>query len=227
MNLEQTPQGPQLTIGQLIRALNELPGGIPIHMAGVGNNSVPFELNRHRRNSNGVLIRARYERASFTTVEQLTVMLTMHASQESTESYPHPATMGSPLWITAVHELEFRAVTGVEVIKDTAYLRWVDVAPFQGPALQRVSDAEVLRRNAELSGRTDANLDPAFGGNRWMLAEIPKERDRTRARLLEAQGMLEKLTREVTGLEAASARYDYTLGLTDVNPGQPEQVRSC
>jgi hypothetical protein len=226
MKLEQTPNGPQLTIGQLIADLNELPSGILIHMAGVGNNNVPFELNRHRRHSDGVLIRARYERASFMTVERFKVMLTMHASQEATKFHTHPATMEAPLWITADHQLEFRAVTGVDVMHGAAYLRWIDVAPVQGPSLQRISDLEVLRRNAELSGRDDANLDPAFGGNRWMLAEIPKERDRTRARLLETQGMLSRLTREAAELEAASARYDYTLGLTDVRPGQPERVRS-
>jgi hypothetical protein len=171
-----------------------------------------------------VVIRARHERASFMTVDHFKMMLTVHASQEPTKFHPNPATMEAPLWLSAEHELEFRAVTGVEVIKDAAYLRWVDVAPVQGPALQRITDVEVLRRNAELSGRTDANLDPASGGNRWMLDQIPRERDRTRNRLLEATAALAKLAREVTELEAASARYDYTLGLTDVHPGLPEWV---
>jgi len=117
--------------------------------------------------------------------------------------------------------LEFRAVTGVDVIKDTAYLRWADVAPAQGPALQRITDVEVLRRNAELSGRTDANLDPAFGGNRWLLAEIPKERDRTRTRLAKSRADIAKLILDVNELEAGSARCDYMLGITDELPARP------
>jgi hypothetical protein len=222
----QTPQGPQLTAGQLIAALDELPGHILIHMAGVGNSNVPFELGRHRPHADGVVIRARYERHSFMTVEIFKLMLTQHASQEPTVPCPYPATMDSTLWASHHHELEFRAVTGIDVINDSAYLRWIDVAPVQGPALQRITDVEVLRRNAELAGRADANLDPASGGNRWMLNEIPRERDRTRNRLAEARAAHAKLTREISGLEASSARYDYTLGLTDVRPGQPEWVQS-
>lgn len=222
----ETPQGPQLTIGRLIAALDELPGSILIHMAGVGNNNVPWALNRHRRHADGVLILARYERANYMTVERFKLMLTVHASQEPTDFHPNPATMDAPLWISCDHELEFRAVTGVDVIKGAAYLRWIDVAPVQGPALQRITDEEVLRRNAELGGRDDANLDPASPGNRWMLDIIPKERDRTLNRLAEARAAHAKLTREIAELEASSGRYDYTLGLTDVNPGQPEWARS-
>ncbi|HEX9227065.1 MAG TPA: hypothetical protein VF885_10495 [Arthrobacter sp.] len=222
----QTPQGPQLTIGQLIAALDELPGTIPICMAGVGISNVPFELLRHRAHPADVVIRARYERHSFMTVEIFKLMLAQHTSQEPTVPCPYPATMDSPLWATAHHELEFRAVTGIDVIKDTAYLRWADVAPAQGPGLQRITDEEVLRRNAELAGRTDANLDPSFGGNRWLLDNIPTERDRGRVRLTEVRLQVERLTREAAELEAAAARYDYTLGLTDVNPGLPEWARS-
>ena len=227
MTPELAPQGPQLTIGQLVAALNELPGGILIQAAGFGNNGVPHELRRHRHPGGGVVIRARYERASWMTVDRFKLMLTQHGSQEATKFNPNPDTMDAPVWVGgSAQRLEFKAVTGVEAIKDTAYIRWFDVAPVQGPALQRISDVEVLRRNAELAGRSDANLAPDFGGNRWMLEQIPKERDRTRFRLAEARIVLEQITREIAGLEAESARYDYTLGLTDVNPGQPEKVRS-
>lgn len=160
----QTPQGPQLTAGQLIAALVELPGHILIHMAGAGNSNVPFELGRHRPHADGVVIRARYERHSFMTVEIFKLMLTQHASQEPTVPCPYPATMASTLWASHHHELEFRVVTGIDVINDSAYLRWIDVAPVQGPALQRITDVEVLQRNAELAGRVDANLDPSSGG---------------------------------------------------------------
>lgn len=224
----QTPQGPQLTIGGLIAALDELPGGILIHLAGFGADIVPMELRLHRLRTEGVTILGRYERMSWMTVDRFKVMLDQHASQPVSKFNSNPTTMDAPLWAAPAGEntLEFRAVTGVDVIKDTAYLRWVDVAPAQGPGLQRITDEEVLRRNAELAGRTDANLDPSFGGNRWLLENIPTERDRGRVRLTEVRLQVERLTREAAELEAAAARYDYTLGLTDVNPGLPEWARS-
>lgn len=222
----QTPQGPQLTIGGLIAALDELPGGILIRIAGFGNDGIPFELRRHRAHADGVVIHARYERKSFVTVEHFKLMLIQHASQEPTVPYPYPATMDSTLWASHDHELEFRAVTGVDVVNDQAFIRWIDVAPVQGPALQRITDEEVLRRNAELANRTDADLDPSSGGNRWLLDNIPKERDRTRVRLAESRSALAKLALEIAALEAESARYDFTLGLTDVNPGRPAWAAS-
>jgi len=218
-----TPQGPQLTIAGLITVLDRLPGGILIHMTGFGTDIVPMELRRHRLRTEGITILGRYERASWMTVDRLKVMLAQHGNQPVTTFNPQPTTMDAPLWAASDGEnmLEFRAVTGVDVIKDTAYLRWADVAPAQGPALQRITDVEVLRRNAELSGRTDANLDPAFGGNRWLLAEIPKERDRTRTRLAKSRADIAKLILDVNELEAGSARCDYMLGITDELPARP------
>ncbi|HEX9087732.1 MAG TPA: hypothetical protein VF867_09420, partial [Arthrobacter sp.] len=158
-----TPQGPQLTIGGLIAVLDEVPGGLLIHLSGFGTDIVPMELRLHRMRTEGITILGRYERASWMTVDRFKVMLAQHASQPVTKFNPNPTTMNAPLWAARTSEdtLEFRAVTGVDVINDTAYLRWVDVAPVQGPALQRIADVEVLRRNAELAGRTEANLDPA------------------------------------------------------------------
>lgn len=59
-----TPQAPRLTIDQLIAAVDGLPGKIPIHMADVGYNNVPYALDRHRQHVDDVRILAKYERAS-------------------------------------------------------------------------------------------------------------------------------------------------------------------
>lgn len=215
MTLEQTPHGPQLSIGQLIVALDALPGGILIKLAGFGADIVPMELMRHRPYAKGVAMIARYERMSWMTVDRFKVVLTQHASQPVTKFNPNPATMDDPLWADRANgDHTFLAVTGVAVLNEVAYIQWFDVAPLQGPALQRIPDVEVLRRNAELAGRTDPNLDPEGAGNRWLLDHIPKERDRARVRLAEARIELERITREVTALEATVADYDYTLGLT-------------
>lgn len=217
-----TPQGPQLTIAGLLTALDEVPGGILIQMTGFGAGIVPMELRPHRLRTEGITILGRYERMSWMTVDRFKVMLSQHGSEPVTKFNPNPTTMDAPLWAARSSEntLEFRAVTGLDVVEGTAYLRWVDVAPVQGPALQRITDVEVLRRNAELAGRAEANLDPAFGGNRWILEQIPKERDRARVRLAESRTVLATLARDITALEAETARYDYTLGLTDVTPGR-------
>jgi hypothetical protein len=223
----QTPQGPQLTIAGLVAALDALPGGILVKLAGFGSDIAPMELQRHNQNTQDVTILGRYERMSWMTVDRFKVMLIQHATQQATKFNPNPTTLDAPLWAgrTSGHRLEFQAVTGVEVIDDTAYLRWVDVAPVQGPSPQRITDEEVLRRNAELAGRYDANLDPSSDGNRWMLQQIPKERDRARVRLTETQDAIASLLREADGLEAELGRYDYVLGLTDVNPGPPDRTR--
>lgn len=223
MTIEQTPQGPQLTIRGLVAALDGLPGGVLIKMAGFGNGIAPVELRRRRAHGEGVTILGRYERMSWMTVNRFKVMLIEHAVQPVTMFNPNPTTMDAPLWAgrTSDHRLEFQAVTGVEVIQGAAYLRWVDVAPVQGPSLHRISDEEVLRRNADLAGRDDASLDPSSNGNRWMLQQIPQERDRTRVRLAETQDAIAALLREAGGLESELVRYDYVLGLTDVKPPRP------
>ena len=92
----ETPRVPQLTIHQLIAAVDGLPGKIPIHMADVGHN-VPWAEDRHRQHADEKLIRAKYEPASFTTVERFKLMLTIHANQESTKFHPNPATMRRPM----------------------------------------------------------------------------------------------------------------------------------
>ncbi len=226
MTLEQTPLGPQLTIGGLLAALDELQGSIPVHVAGFGNDSAPFELRRHTPRGNGTAIHARGDRDGIMSVGRFKVMLAQHASQSRTPSNPDPTTMDSPLWVGghSLH-LEFRAVVGVGVFGGIAHLQWVDVAPVQGPSLQRITDVEVLLRNAELAGRTDPNLDPESAGNRWLLAHMPKERDRARVRLSEARNELARIAREVAALETTAADYDYTLGLTDVSPRLAEEVR--
>jgi hypothetical protein len=227
MTLE-TPEGPQLTIGGLITQLRAFPGDREVLLAGFGNAGVPGHLRRHRTDRNDVTIEASYNPFDPCPVAQLIAMLISHANQPATGSNPDPATFDSPVWVAEHTEgtVSFKAAVRVDSFSGRPVIRWVDAAPVQGPALQRVPDAEVLRRNAELADRGDANLDPETEGNRWLLKHIPKERDRTRLRLSEARIEREKLTREIADLEAESARYDYTLGLTDVNPGHPERAQS-
>ncbi len=66
-------------------------------MVGVGYNNIPWAPDRHRQHTDEVLIRAKYESASFMTVECFKLMLTVHASQESSKFHPNPATIKHPM----------------------------------------------------------------------------------------------------------------------------------
>jgi hypothetical protein len=226
MTLE-TPEGPQLTIGGLITQLGAFPADREVLLAGFGNAGVPGTLRRHRSHRNDVVIEASYNPFDPCSVVQLVTMLRSHAGQQATASNPDPATLESPVWVAEHTEgtVSFKAAVRVDSFSGRPVIRWVDVAPVHGPALQRLPDVDVLRRNAELDGRTDANVDPDSDGNRWTLAYLPRERDRARNQLpaaradvARARTELDRALREVARLEARVDDIDYVLGLTDVRP---------
>jgi hypothetical protein len=207
----------QLNIGQLILALDAIPGNPLVGIDGFGADIVPGDLHRHRSHIPDLAIEAVYQRMSWKTVERFKVMLQQHASEPISKWNPHPTTLDSPVWVrrSTEYEKSFLAVTGVDLFEDRAVIRSENMAPLQGPAIQRIPDVEVLRRNAELAGNPDADLDVKKETNRWMLDTIPKERDAARVRLNEARDRLAKLIQEIPRMEAESARYNYTLGITD------------
>lgn len=228
MTIEQTPQGPQLTIAGLIAQLEAFPADRAVLLAGFGNAGVPGTVRRHRTHRNDVVIEASYNPFDPGSVVEIVTMLRSHASQPATATNPDPATHESPVWVAEYAEasVSFKAAVRVDSFSGRPVIRWVDVAPVHGPALQRLPDVEVLRRHAELGGRKDANLDPGSDGNRWTLTHLPRERDRAKNQLPVAQAdvtraraELDRALREVATLEARVDDIDYILGLTDVRPG--------
>jgi hypothetical protein len=212
----------QLTIGQLIAALDEIPGNPLVRIAGFGGADVPGDLCRHRSHIADLAIEVTYQRVNWITVERFKMMLLQHATQPVTKFNPNPTTLDSPAWVRPGMETtqSFHAVTGVDFFEDHAVIRSEDVAPVQGPSIQRVSDEEMLRRNFELTGTPveAINLDTENTVNRWLIRAIPKERASARVRLETARADLEKLLAEIPRLEAENTRYDYVLGITDTLP---------
>lgn len=212
----------QLTVGQLIAALEAVPGNPLVIISGFGPANVPGDLRRHRSHLNDLGIEVVYERMNWKTVERFTMMLRQHATQPVTTFNPNPTTLDSPAWVRPSLETEqsFFAVTGVDFFKDHAVIRSTNAAPVQGPSIQRISDEETLRRNTEVYPSTtgERDLDPEAKVNRWLLRTIPAEHTKARVRLETARRDLEELQREIPRIEAESARLDYILGITDTLP---------
>jgi hypothetical protein len=212
----------QLTIGQLIAALDEIPGNPLVRIAGFGRADVPGDLRRHRSHIADLAIEVVFQRMNWITVERFKMMLIQHATQPVTKFNPNPTTLDSPAWVRPSLETtqSFHAVTGVDFFKDHAVIRSENMAPVQGPSIQRVSDEEMLRRNFELnaSPAEEPDLDPRTTVNRYLLKAIPAEHAKVRTRLQSAQEELLKLLAEIPRIEEESARLDYVLGITDTLP---------
>lgn len=231
MTPEMTTEGPQLTIGGLIAQLEAFSPEQETLLAGFGNAGIPATVRRHRTHRNDVVVEGGYNSFDPCPVAQLVAMLRSHAGQPATAENPDPATLESLVWISqhAGPSVSFKSAVRVDSFSGRPVIRWVETAPVHGPALQRLPDVEVLRRNAEVSERTDANLDPESDGNRWTLDHLPRDRDRTRNQLplarLDvnlARAALDRALREVARLEARADDIDYILGLTDVRPDRKE-----
>jgi hypothetical protein len=206
----------QMTTGQLIEALETFPADKPVIIAGFGIANVPGDLRRHRSHLNDLGIEVVHERMGRKTVELFTMMLRAHATQPVTTFNPNPTTQDSPAWILPPGETtkSFFAVTRVDSFSSHVVIRAEDVAPVQGPSIQRVSDEEMLRRNFELN----AYLDPRTPGNRYLPKAIAAEHTKARHRLQSAREDLLKLLAEIPRLEVERARIDYILGITDSRP---------
>jgi hypothetical protein len=50
------------------------------------------------------------------------------------------------MWVGTTHELRFHAVTSVETKKGFVVIRTTNMAPEQGPSIQRASDEEATNR---------------------------------------------------------------------------------
>ena len=221
----------QLTVGQLIAALDEIPGNPLVRIAGFGSADVPGDLRRHRSHIPDLAIEVVYQRMNWVTVERFKMMLLQHTTQPVTKFNPNPTTLDSPAWVrpSLEHEQSFNAVTGVDFVMDHAVIRSENAAPLQGPALQRISDEELLRRNHELTARgleVAPDLDADTKVNRWLLRTIPRERTAARVRLEESRADLAKLLHEIPRMEAEAARYDYLLGITDTLPDSARSDRT-
>lgn len=225
----------QLTLHGLVDALWTVPPDAIVMISGFGSATNPGVLFRHRQFADGLSVSLRIGEATrVTTAELIETLLEQGPGRIwDRNGHPgfvdtHPAGPTTPMWAGSEYELSFRAVTGVEMIKGFAVIRTTDLAPVQGPSLQRIPDEEVINRmrvaDLELHGR-EMHLHPA--AERHLINYIPKDRTSVLHSLAAArveldgfEASLQAKRDRVTKLERDAARHDYLLGIRDDLPGE-------
>lgn len=225
----------QLTFQGLLDALAAVPQDAIVKLSGFGSGASPGVLFRHRPFVDGLSITPTIARAALqtTATEYADFMrrtgpgLTSHRFVREGFTDQHPAGADSPMWAGFLHTPSFNAVTGVELVKGFAVIRTTDLAPVQGPPMQRIPDEEVINRmrvaNVALHGE-DIHLAPE--AERYLMRFIPKDRTTVLQRLAEAreglatfEASLQEKKDLVTKLELDAARHDYLLGIRNDLPG--------
>lgn len=216
----------QLTLGELLAALDAMEQSLPVHMAGFGLATSPFGFGRHRTHADGLAIHVFHDRSGTWTVGRLATRLRKRLSPKPRGEYV--ATLDTPVWAQPATQLQFNAITGVEVLKGRAVIRSRNVAPAYGPTLQRVPDEEALdrMRAAEELRSGQARTGEPAKTERWLLRCLPAERTATLLRVAEArhelaqyESRLAELKENVVTAEATAAEIDYILGITETLPG--------
>jgi len=113
------------------------------------------------------------------------------------------------------------------MVKGFAVIRTTNLAPVQGPSIQRVTDEEVVNRmrvaRLALNGE-DIHLQPA--AEQYLIRYIPKDRTTVLQRLAEAREDLATFETSLQAkkdllakLEGDLTRHDYLLGIRNDLPG--------
>jgi hypothetical protein len=229
----------QLTLAGLINELSQVPLDAPIRLAGFGSAAMPGELFRHRPYVDGLAIRPTMVRSNTdASADEYIGELRRHGLGktwwETIWEGPqrvqfvdrHPATFETPMWVSVPGEISFNAITGVEMVKGFAVIRSVNLAPMQGPTIQRIPDEEVERRmqkvDEQLRGEATTHSPKVV---KWLINMASRERTTVRLDLGEArsdlvnfEASLQAKRDRVAKLEADAARNDYLLGITDDLP---------
>ena len=225
----------QLTFRGLLDALAAVPQDAIVKLAGFGGGANPGPLFRHRPFVDGLSITPTIARAALdlTAAEFIDVLRKAgphttwrgHGRDGFIDRFP--AGPDTPMWVGTPHELTFYAVTGVEMKKGFAVIRTTDLAPVQGPSIQRVSDEEAINRmRVEHLQRTGEGTVFAPHVERHLLRMVAGGRSRVLLDLAEARQELESFGASlhskkdlVAKLERDAARHNYLLGIRDDLPG--------
>lgn len=204
------PMLPQLTVEDLLNDLEDLDQDLPVHLAGFGIGSAPVGLGRHRTHADGLVIHAG---ASELPWEVRRLRSALRRRLDPRNSAQFVATFHTPVWVQPARELQFKAVTAVNEVEGHALISHVNLAPVQGPSLQRLSDEEVRARLHEVAGTTPGALSEA--AERYLIRMLPAERSKAKARTLEALRKIDELTEQIGRDVEAVARAEYLLGIVD------------
>jgi hypothetical protein len=225
----------QLTFQGLLDAFAAVPQDAIAKISGFGSADTPGVLFRHRPFTDGLAITPTITRPALDmTVAELIDFLKESGPNRTWRSHGHngfidryPAGPNTPMWVGTPHEVSFNAVTGLEIVKGFAVIRSTNLAPVQGPILQRIPDEEAINRlrvaNLGLRG-VDIHFSDA--AERYLIRHLPKNRtdlllrlDDARKDLTTFEASLQEKKDLVTKLELDAARTDYLLGIRDDLPG--------
>lgn len=222
----------QLTFQGLLDALATVPQDALVKISGFGSADNPGEVFRHRPFVDGLSIIPRF--GLQITAADYAAFLRKNGPHKASARHGrngfidrHPAGPETPMWAGVAHTVGFNAITGVEMKKGFAVIRTRDLAPVQGPSLQRIPDEEVINRmRAEHLQRTGDDIDLAPAANSYLIHFLPADRTRVLHNLAEAredlasfEASLQAKKALVGKLELDTARHDYLLGIRDELPG--------
>lgn len=224
----------QLTFQGLLDALAAVPQDAIVKLAGFGSAGTPGAVFRHRPFVDGLAITPTIARAALDlTVAELVDFMNETGPHKTWRGHGHndlidrhPAGPETPMWAGTPHEVSFNAVTGVEMKKGFAVIRTTNLAPVQGPTLQRIPDEEVINRmRVEHLQRTGEDIHLAQAANQYLIHFLPTDRTRALQNLADArndlatfEASLQVKKDRVTKLERDAARHDYLLGISDDLP---------
>lgn len=224
----------QLTLQGLLDALAAVPRDAPLFVSGFGSGArISGRIFRHRPFVDGVQIEPSMRESEYTATAGAYrdyLRRSAFGLKWLTEDRPDdefPTNPNTPVWVSTSHDLSFRGVTGVEMKKGCAVIRTTDLAPAQGPSLQRLSDEEAIsRRRAEHLQRMGDDVVFAPHVERLLLNMLPDERTRVMRELEEArqelasfETSLQSKKDRVAKLEGDAVRLDYLLGIRNDLPG--------
>jgi hypothetical protein len=230
----ESMESQQLTLSGLVETLDAIPLYTPLYISGFGSaNRLSGRVFRHRPFVDGVKLEPRMKAGDYTaTAGAFAAYLRRSAFglkwlTEDSADDEFPTSSDTPVWVCAPYEVSFHAVTGVELVKGFAVIRTTDMAPVQGPSLQRVTDDEAINRmRVENLQRTGEDTVFAPHVERFLLNMLPDERSRVLLDLAEArqelasfEASLQAKKDRVAKLEHDAVRNDYLLGIRDDLPG--------
>lgn len=223
----------QLTLGGLLEALDAVPNDAQLYVAFGSAKRLGGFVRRHRPYVDGIALEPRLRETEFTATAGAFAALLRRAAfglSWSTEDRPVDGFLSgwdTPVWVSTRHELSFEAVTGVEVVKDCAIIRTTNLAPVQGPTIQRISDEEAINRmRVEYLRRTGQDTVFAPAAERQLLRMAVNDRsdllhrlDEAREELASFENSLQAKKDRVARLEEDVVRNEYLLGIRDDLPG--------
>jgi hypothetical protein len=223
----------QLTLGGLLEALDAVPRDAQLFVSGFGSGvRLSGRIFRHRPFVDGVQIEPSMRESDYTATAGAYLGYLRRSAfglkwlTEDRADDEFPTGLDTPVWVSTSHELSFNAVTGVVKKKAFAVIQTTNLAPEQGPSIQRVSDDEAITRmRVEHLQRTGEETVFAPHIERYLIGMLPEDRTRVLQDLAEAreeldtfEASLQAKKDRVAKLERDAVRHDYLLGIRDDLP---------